>query len=258
MKKSRFSKIVFFLTLIFLFMPLGVLVVYAFNESKNMRWTGFSLLWFERLFTGSRNIWRAFRNSILIALSSAATATLIGTLGAIGVNWYSFRLKKYVQAISLLPLILPEIIIGISMLIFFVGVDLHLGFLRIYIAHTTFNLPFVLLVVMSRLDEFDFSIIEAARDLGAREHQTLLKVIIPMTMPGIISAFLIAVTMSLEDFVITSFVSGPASSTLPVHIYSMIRTGISPVVNALSVVLLGGTIGLVFLMRPFFKYIAHE
>jgi spermidine/putrescine transport system permease protein len=258
MKKSRFSKLVFFLTLIFLFMPLLVLVVYAFNESKNMMWTGFSLVWFERLFTGSRNIWRAFRNSILIALSSAATATVLGALGAIGINWYNFKLKKYVQTVSLLPLILPEIITGVSMLIFFVGIDLNLGLLRIYIAHTTFNLPFVLLVVISRLDEFDFSIIEAARDLGAREYQTLLRIIIPMAMPGIISAFLIAITMSLEDFVITSFVSGPGSSTLPVHIYSMIRTGVSPVVNALSVVLLGGTICLVFLMRPFFKYITHE
>ncbi|MDR1317526.1 MAG: ABC transporter permease [Spirochaetales bacterium] len=258
MKKSRFSRLVFFLTLLFLFMPLFILVIYAFNESKNMVWTGFSLVWFERLFTGSRTIWRAFRNSILIALSSAATATVLGTLGAIGINWYNFKLKKYIQAVSLLPLILPEIIIGVSMLIFFVGIDLQLGLLRIYIAHTTFNLPFVLLVVISRLDEFDFSIIEAARDLGAHEHQTLLRIIIPMALPGIISAFLIAVTMSLEDFVITSFVSGPGSSTLPVHIYSMIRTGVSPVVNALSVVLLGGTISLVFLMRPFLKYIAHE
>ena len=258
MKRSYFSRVVFFLTLIFLFLPLIVLVFYAFNESKNMKWTGFSLIWFERLLTGSRNLWRAFGNSVFIALSSAATATLIGTLGAIGVNWYNFRLKRYVQAVSLLPLILPEIIIGISMLIFFVGVDLQKGLLRIYIAHTTFNLPFVLLVVLSRLDEFDFSIIEAARDLGAREYQTLLRVIIPMAMPGIISAFLIAVTMSLEDFVITAFVSGPGSSTLPVYIFSMIRTGVSPVINALSVILLGGTIGLVFLMRPFFKYIARE
>jgi spermidine/putrescine transport system permease protein len=223
-----------------------------------MNWSGFSFVWFKRLFINSREIWRAFKNSILIALSSAATATVLGTLGAIGINWYSFKLKKYVQTISLLPLILPEIIIGVSMLIFFVGVGFTMGLLRIYIAHTTFNLPFVLLVVMSRLDEFDFSIIEAARDLGARERETLLRVIIPMSMPGIISAFLIAVTMSLEDFVITSFVSGPGSSTLPVHIYSMIRTGVSPVVNALSVVLLCGTIGLVFFMRPFFKYIAHE
>ena len=258
MKRSRFSRIVFFMTLAFLFLPLFVLVFYAFNESKNMRWTGFSLVWFYRLLTGSRNLWQAFGNSVFIALASAATATLIGTLGAIGINWYSFRLKRYVQAVSLLPLILPEIIIGISMLIFFVGIDLQKGLLRIYIAHTTFNLPFVLLVVLSRLDEFDFSIIEAARDLGAREYQTLTKIIIPMAMPGIISAFLIAVTMSLEDFVITAFVSGPGASTLPVYIYSMIRTGVSPVINALSVILLGGTIGLVFLMRPFFKYMARE
>ncbi len=257
-RKHLFSKVVFFLTLFFLFMPLFVLVVYSFNASKSMSWGGASFVWYQKLFLESRDLWKSFWNSILIALTSAATATVIGSLGAIGINWYSFKLKKYVQAVSFLPLILPEIIIGVSMLIFFAGVNLKLGLLTIFIAHTSFNLPFVLLIVMSRLEEFDYSIIEAARDLGAREHQTLMKVIVPMTMPGIVSAFLTAITLSLEDFVITFFVSGPGSSTLPLYVYSMIRFGVSPVINALSVVMLAGTVTLVFFMRNFLKYVVHK
>jgi spermidine/putrescine transport system permease protein len=195
---------------------------------------------------------------MLIAISSAATATIIGTLGAIGVNWYRFKARSYVQAISFLPMILPEIIIGVSLSIFFAGIGIKLGLVTIFIAHATFNLPFVFLMVMARLDEFDFSIIEAAHDLGATERQTLLKVTIPICMPGIVSGFITAITISLEDFVITYFVSGPGSSTLPLYIYSAIRFGVSPVINAMSVVMIFGTVLLTYLLRNFLKYIAAK
>ncbi len=135
---------------------------------------------------------------------------------------------------------------------------MRLGLLTVFIAHTSFNLPFVLLIVLSRLEEFDESIIEAAYDLGATELSTLLRVIVPVSMPGIISAFLTAVTISLEDFVITFFVSGPGSSTLPLYVYSMIRFGVSPVINALSVVLIAGTVLLVFLAKRFLRYIVSS
>jgi spermidine/putrescine transport system permease protein len=252
------SQTIFIATIIFLFLPLFVLILYSFNGSKGMNWTGFSFRWYEQLFLHSRDLWRAFWNSILIALSSAATATFLGTFGAIAVNWYRFRLRNYVQTISFLPMILPEIIIGVSLSIFFAGVGLNLGLLTIYIAHTTFNLPFVFLMVMARLDEFDFSIIEAAHDLGAGEMQTLLKVTVPICMPGIVSGFLTAITISLEDFVITYFVAGPGSSTLPIYIYSAIRFGVSPVINALSVVMILGTVILTYLLRNFLKYIAAK
>lgn len=257
-KRFSFSQTMFMATIVFLFLPLFVLILYSFNGSKGMGWTGFSLVWYEKLFFNSADLWRAFGNSALIALASAATATVIGTLGAIGVNWYEFKLKKYIQGITFLPMILPEIIIGVSLLIFFAGVGLKLGLFTIYIAHTTFNLPFVYLMVMARLDEFDFSIIEAAHDLGANERQTLLKVIIPMSMPGIVSGFLTAVTLSLEDFVITFFVSGPGSTTLPLYVYSAIRFGVSPVINALSVIMILGTVVLAFSLRNFLKYIAAK
>jgi len=259
MQRISVSQTIFFFTIIFLFLPLLVLVVYSFNASTSMQWTGFSLRWYQRLLT-ERGLWIAVRNSLLIAASSAATATIIGTIGAIGVSWYKFRLRTYVQTISFLPMILPEIIIGVSLAIFFAGVGIQLGLVTIYIAHTTFNLPFVFLMVMARLDEFDFSIIEAAADLGASERQTLFKVTLPICMPGIISGFLTAITLSLEDFVITFFVSGPGSSTLPVFIYSAItkKGGITPLISALSVVMILGTVLLCVMLRKFLKYIAAK
>jgi len=258
-KAFSFSQLVFILTIVFLFLPLVILIFYSFNDSISMRWTGFSLRWYQRLFS-ERELWRSFWNSILIAFSSALSATVIGTIGAIGVNWYRFRLRSYVQTISFLPMVLPDIIIGVSLAIFFAGVSIPLGLSTIYIAHTTFNLPYVFLMVMARLDEFDFSIIEASHDLGANERQTLFKVTVPICMPGIISGFLTAVTLSLEDFVITFFVAGPGSSTLPIFIYSAItrRGGVTPVISALSVVMILGTVLLTYLLRNFLKYIAAK
>ena len=253
------SQTVFIVTIIFLFLPLLVLILYSFNDSTGMHWNGFSLRWYKRLLA-SRELWRAFGNSLIVAVTSAATATILGTIGAIGVNWYRFKLRGYVQTISFLPMILPEIIIGVSLSIFFAGLGIPLGLLTIYIAHTTFNLPFVFLMVMARLDEFDFSIIEAAHDLGANEKQTLFKVTLPICMPGIMSGLLTAITLSLEDFVITFFVAGPGSSTLPIFIYSAItrRGGVTPVISALSVVMILGTVALTTLLRNFLKYIAAK
>jgi spermidine/putrescine transport system permease protein len=182
----------------------------------------------------------------------------MGTLGAIGLYWYRFRFKKYVQIISFLPLILPEVIIGVSLLILFALIGIKLGLFTIFIAHATFNLPYVVLIVSSRLDEFDHSIIEAAYDLGAREIDALIRVIVPVSMPAIIAAFLVSLTLSLEDFVITFFVAGPGSSTLPLHVYSMIRFGVSPVINALSVILIAGSILLAFSTKEIYKYIIQK
>ncbi len=177
-------------------------------------------------------------NSLVVAITSGIVATILGTLASIGVSWYKFIGKSYIQTVSFLPMVLPEVIMGISLLIFFSGVKMSLGLFTIFIAHTTFCLPFVYLMVSARVDEFDYSIIEASHDLGANEVQTLWKVIIPAIMPGIISGFMMSVTMSLEDYVITALVSGPGSSTLPLYVYSMIRFGVSPVINALSFVLI--------------------
>ena len=257
-RRPSFSRSVFFTTIVFLSMPLFVLVLYSFNESKSGSWTGFSVRWYVKLFTGSPQLWRAFGNSAIVALSSALVATVIGTLGAVAVNWYKFPLRKYLRTIPFLPMILPEIIIGVSLLIFFAGIGLRLSLFTVFVAHVSFNLPFVFLLVLARLEEFDFSIIEAARDLGASETQTLLRVILPISMPGIVSGFLTAVTLSLEDFVITFFVTGPGATTLPLYVYSAIRFGVSPVINALSVVMIIGTVVLTWSTRNFLKYIAAK
>jgi spermidine/putrescine transport system permease protein len=255
-RRFGFSNIALVLVILFLFMPLFVVVTYSFNASKGMRWGGFSLTWYAKLFFDSPELWRAFLNSIIIAISSSVVATFLASLAAVGIKWYSFRGRNYIQTLSFLPMVLPEVIIGISMLIFFTAVKIPLGMFTIFVAHTTFNLPFVFLLVSARLDEFDFTILEAARDLGASERQTLTKVIIPSIMPGVMSGLLMSITMSLEDFVITFFVSGPGSTTLPLYVYSMIRYGVSPVINALSFVLILSIMLLAFGLRRFLKSIA--
>ncbi len=224
--------------MLFFYLPLLVLIVYSFNDGKSMVWKGFSLRWYRELFTYSENIWQAFRYSIGVAVVSGLLSTVIGTLGAIALKWYSFKSKKYLQLLTVLPLVVPDIIIGVSLLIMFASIHWKLGLLTIFIAHTTFNIPYVLFIVMARLEEFDYSVVEAAYDLGATERQAFQKVILPMLFPAIISGFLMAVTLSFDDFVITFFVAGPGSSTLPLRIYSMIRLGVSPVINALSVILI--------------------
>ncbi len=255
-KTFSLSNLCFFFTILFLFMPLIVVIAYSFNADKGMSFTSFSFKWYKELFTNSSSLWSAFKNSLIIAITSSVAATLLGTLAAIGIKWHHFKGKKAIETVTYLPMILPEVIIGISMLIFFVAVNIPLGLFTIFVAHTTFNLPFVYMMVCARLDEFDYSTIEAARDLGAKENQTLTKVILPSIAPGIISGFLMAITMSLEDFVITFFVSGPGSGTLPLYVYSSIRYGVSPVINALSFVMILGTMAIAYFCRKFLKLVA--
>jgi ABC-type spermidine/putrescine transport system, permease component II len=250
------SKTVLVITLLFLFIPLFVIVIYSFNESKGADFTRPSLIWYRKLLFESEPLWEALVNSLVVAFTSAAVSTFLGSLAAIGCNWYSFRGRRFIEAVTYLPMVLPEVIVGISMLIFFSGIKMPLGLFTIFAAHTTFCLPFVFLMVKARLDEFDFSIIEAAHDLGATDAQTLLKVIVPSLMPGIVSGFLMAITMSLEDFVITFFVAGPGSTTLPLYVYSMIRFGVSPVINSLSCVMITATCLLAFVMRKGLKTFA--
>ena len=246
MNKRRTSLIFFIVTLIFFYLPLMVLVIYSFNSGKTMEWKELSLKWYKELFVYSDKIWTSFRYSVIIAIISGIISTIIGTLGAIAIQWHDFKLKKVLKTISYLPLVIPELIMGVSLLIMFATIKFKLGLVTIFIAHTTFNSPYVLLIIMSRLDEFDYSIVEAAYDLGATEIQTLFKVVIPALLPGIVSGFLIAVTLSFDDFVATFFVSGPGSSTLPLRIFSMVRLGVNPAINTLSVLLIGISIILTF------------
>ncbi|MCR4733709.1 MAG: ABC transporter permease [Treponema sp.] len=231
------SKLVLIITLLFLYIPLFVIIIFSFNKSEGAHFTGVSFRWYEDLFLRSGELWMSLLYSAIVALSSALIATILGSLAAIGISWYKFFGKNYIQSVSFLPMVLPEVIMGVSLLIFLSGIHMNLGLGTIIIAHTTFCLPFVYLMVNSRVDEFDYSIIEASHDLGATETQTLFKVIIPAIMPGIISGFMMSITLSIEDFVITSLVNGNVE-TLPIFVYNMIRHGVSPVINALSFVLI--------------------
>ena len=253
-ERHKISGLFFWMTMAFFYAPLVVLIIFSFNEGRSMNFTGFSLKWYKVLFFNSSKLWSSFHNTVVIALVSALVSTVIGTLGAIGIYWHNFKLKRYLEVVSYLPIILPEIIIGVSMLMFFAGINMPLGLSTIIIAHITFNIPYVLLIVAARLSEFDYTIIEAAHDLGAREMDTLLKVIIPMCMPGILSGFLVAITLSIDDFVITFFVTGPGASTLPLHIYSMLRFGLSPAINSLSVILIAGSLCMAFMSKKLFRY----
>lgn len=254
--KRRISLFFFIIVMIFFYAPIIMLVLLSFNKSTGFEWQGFSLRWYKDLFLNSPKLWASFYRSIIIALASSLLAVAIATLGSIGLKWYNFKLKTQVRLLIYIPLILPDLLIGVSLLIFFnmtVGI-FPLGMITTFIAHTTFNIPFAIFVIMSRLDEFDFSIVEAARDLGATEFQTLNKVIIPTMMPGIISAFLMSLTLSLDDYVITSFVTGAGSDTLPIQIYSMLKFGITPAINALSTILILGTLVLALSSRKIQKY----
>lgn len=236
-KVLGFSHTVLFLSILFLFIPLFVIIVYSFNDSKGATFTKISFRWYEDLIFNSGRLWLSLFYSFIVAVCSALIATVLGSLAAIGISWYKFFGKNYIQSVSFLPMVLPEVIMGVSLLIFLSGVNMNLGLGTIIIAHTTFCLPFVYLMVSARVDEFDYSIIEASHDLGATEKQTLVLVIIPAILPGIISGFMMSITMSIEDFVITSLVNGNVE-TLPIYVYNMIRHGVSPVINALSFVII--------------------
>ena len=256
MEKKKFSLFFFVLVMLFFYLPIVMLIVLSFNSTKAYEFKSFSLRWYIELFTRSPKLWHAFGRSILIALTSSSISVVIAVLGAIGIKWYNFKLKSYSRVLNYIPLVLPDLIIGVSLLLFFNMnfAKIPLGMLTVFIAHTTFNIPFSLFIIMSRIDEFDFSIVEASRDLGATELQTLNKVILPTMVPGIISAFLMSMTLSLDDFFITSFVTGTNSDTLPIQIYSMLKFGVSPTINVLSTILILGTLILALSSRKLQKY----
>lgn len=253
--KRRFSLTVTTITFVFLYLPIVALVVLSFNSARQgVAWTGFTLKWYSELFRQA-DIWKAFLNTVIIALTSSLAATVIGTFTALALYWYKSRLKGYLGVLVYTPLIIPDILMGVSMLIFFVAVGIPLGLITIFIAHVTFCVSYVTVTVMTRLEDFDYSMVEAARDLGAKSHQVFRKVIVPMIMPGMIAGFLLSLTLSIDDFVITFFVAGPGSTTLPLKVYSMIKFGVSPVIYSLSTLLLVGTLFISFFGSKFRKLI---
>jgi spermidine/putrescine transport system permease protein len=243
------------LIFIFFYAPILVLVLFSFNSGRFVsQWEGFSFQWYVTLFQ-NKEIALALRNSLIVASISTVVSTVLATLVAVGMERFDFPGKLAMDSVLYLPIIIPDIAMAVMLLLFFVqagqalgliGIRFSLGLGTVILAHVAFNVAFVTVTVRARLADFDRSLEEAARDLYANEWETFRLVTLPLIMPGIVAGALLAFTISLDDFVVTFFTSGPGSTTLPLRIYSMVKTGITPEINALSTLMLGASMVLVF------------
>lgn len=222
----------------FIYIPIAVSIVFSFNDQKkNTSWQGFTLDWWQQLFADS-DIWQVVLNTLIVALVSTAFATVIGTLGAVGMVRHEFKGKQLLNSAVYVPIVIPEIVLAVALLCIYIKIDFPLGLWSIILGHTTLTLPFVVINVKSRLAGYDKSLEEAAMDLGANQRQTFFKVTLPMILPGILSGSFLAFTLSLDDLAISNFVTGIKSTTLPLEIQSMLRSGISPEINALTTLIM--------------------
>ncbi|SDY00596.1 spermidine/putrescine transport system permease protein [Collimonas sp. OK242] len=228
----------------FLYVPLIIVVVYSFNDSQlNAEWVGFTLDWYRKLFHNEEML-QAAGNSLMIALVASAASTMLGTMAGFAMHRYKLKL---LPLLVLTPIAIPEILVGVSLLIFFVMLNITLGLVSIALAHIAFCIGFVAIVVRSRLSGMDESLTEAARDCGATPLQAFRLVTLPLIMPGVVAGALMAFTLSIDDFVITFFTAGANASTLPLQIYSMIKIAVTPEVNAVSTLLMGLTLLLIII-----------
>jgi spermidine/putrescine transport system permease protein len=220
----------------YIYVPILTLMVFSFNTMKlNVRWQGFTFEWYRVLFN-DQQVALATRNTLVIAVISTLVATLVGTLAALAMHRYRFPGYTASETVMYFPIVIPEVVMGISLLVLFVLMNLKLGLLTITLSHIAFNVPFVALVVRARLHGYDNAIDEAAMDLGADELTTFRRVTLPTIMPGVLSGAMLAFTLSLDDYVITYFTAGPGSTTLPLRVYSMVRFMVTPEINALSTI----------------------
>jgi spermidine/putrescine transport system permease protein len=233
----------------FLYVPLAIVVAYSFNDSRlNAEWVGFTFHWYEVLLHDEEML-AAAGNSLFIALVSSLVATVLGTMAGIAMHRYKLKLLTFMV---LTPVAMPEILLGVSLLLFFIQVlNLTLGLLSIVLAHITFSIGFVAIIVRARLAGMDESIFEAARDLGASPWETFRQVTFPLILPGVVAGALMAFTLSIDDFVITFFTAGVGVSTLPLQIYSMIKIAVTPEVNAVSTLLMLLTLTMIVLAAKF-------
>ena len=245
-RRRIFSGAITAFVLLFFYAPLWVLVANSFNASRfGGTWEGFTLHWYSDL-ARNREVLEAFQRTLKIAIAATPVATILGTIAAFALHRFHTRVQSVHLILVQLPLVLPEILIGFSLLLFFVATGWSLGMTAIWVAHVTFCVSFVAMIILARLQDFDFTLLDAARDLGATGWKATYCILLPSLWPGILAGALLAFTLSIDDFVITFFVSGPGTTTLPVQIYSMMKTSRSlPVINALTTILLLATITLV-------------
>lgn len=253
MKRNTFCISITTLVLIFLYLPIIVLIISSFNESRfGGTWTGFSWKWYERLWNEAP-MWVALRNSLVIGVTATIASTILGTLAAFAIHRYKTPLQKIHYGLIYSPLVVPDILMGISLLIFFVALHVQLGLFTVFIAHTTFCVSYVTMVILSKLQNFDFSTVEAGQDLGANSSQIARRILLPLLSPAIMAGALLAFTLSIDDFVITYFVAGQGAATLPIYIYSMIKFGSTPIVNALSTIIILATFIIVAITQSLTK-----
>ncbi len=237
MVKKGIERLYLGLILLFLYAPIVTLMVFSFNDSKSRaKWGGFTLKWYQSMFNDPV-IMKSLYYTLAIALLSAIIATAIGTAAAIGIQTMRRRTKETIMNVTYLPVLNADIVTGIAFMLFFIGIGLKLGFSTMLIAHITFNIPFVILSVLPKLKSMNKFTYEAALDLGATSMTAVRKVILPEIAPNIITGFLLAFTLSLDDFVISYFTAGNGVSNLSITIYTMTRRGIKPEINAISTVL---------------------
>ena len=238
MKKSFFKNLYIILIFVFLFLPIAVLFFYSFNDSSmNIVFEGFTFRWYKELFQNIEHM-DAFINTMLIAISSTLISTIVGTLGAVGLRKYDVAGESLITKLLYIPIVIPEIVLGISLLSIYTLFKLKLSLVTILISHVVFSLPYVMVSVKSSLNEYGDTVEQAAYDLGASNFKTFFKVTLPSIMPGVRSGALLAFTLSLDDVIISYFTAGPGSNTLPLKIYSMIKTGVTPDVYALTSLML--------------------
>lgn len=234
-------------------LPLVLLVLFSFNASRSgARWDGFTLDWYGRLFRRT-DLLVALRTSLIVGVTATVLSTAIGTVAALALARGSRRVARAAESLLMLPIVTPEVIAGISLLILFSAAGIHLGLATVIVAHTTFCIPFTILVVSARLRGMDRTLEDAALTLGADELTAFRRITIPLLLPGIIAAALLAFTLSFDDFVITFFTAGPGTTTLPLLIYGMVRRTVEPTVNALSALLVIGTTLLLVVAQRWMK-----
>ncbi|MCI8650424.1 MAG: ABC transporter permease [Anaerotruncus sp.] len=249
-KRTRLPELYILLILLLLYLPILVVVAYSFNDTKLFHWAGFTLDWYRKL-ARNQTILQAFWNSLKLAALSSLTAAILGTIGAVGVSRRHFRGRATLENLALIPIMVPEIILGMAYLAFFSFLGLPFGMVTLVLGHATFCVPYIFINVKARLTALDPAINEAARDLGASGLRAFFDITLPLILPAILSGTLLAFAMSMDDVVISFFVTGAQTSTLPLQVYSMLKMGVTPEINALCSVMLGTVFLLVALGRLF-------
>lgn len=237
----------------FLYLPIVVLIVFSFNASKySTNWKGFTFKWYVRVVENNL-LFDSLINSLIVAVFASVIATAIGTVAAVAFHRYRWPGRKALYTLLTVVMMSPDIVMGISLLMLFILVHMETGFTTLLLSHVTFCLPVVVITIYARISGFDPNIVEAAKDLGATEYQAFRHVILPMLLPAVISGWLLSFTLSLDDVIVSFFVTGPGFEILPLKLYSMVRLGVKPEVNALSTLLFVFTLVSVFISHLLMK-----